>query len=425
MTQATFKKRTAKNSGRRVVITGLGAVSPLGLDVETSWANLLKGQSGAALIKNFDASAMEVKFACEVKNFDPTTYIPKKEQRRMDRFIQLGVAASLQAIAHAQLDEKPVPKDRVATYLASGMGGLPMIEAQHSIGLVRPDRMTPFLIPAIIPNLVAGQVSIMKGYSGPSFCITSACSSSGHAIGEAQRLIERGDADCVIAGGSEAVVCMMGVAGFANMKALSFRNDAPEKASRPFDKDRDGFVIGEGAATVVLESLESAERRGATIYGEIVGYGANSDAFHMTSPSEGGEGGARCMRLALADAELDPTQIGHINMHGTSTPQGDVAETMGIQSVFGAHAKNINCVSTKSMTGHLLGAAGALEAIFTTLALHHGILPPTINLDNPDERCTLNYTAHKAIERRVEYALSNNFGFGGTNVTLALKAFRG
>lgn len=404
-----------------MVITGLGTVSPVGLDVESTWQSIINGRSGAAAIQGFDASNLDVKFACEVKNFDPTVYIPKKEQRRMDRFIQLGVAASLQAIAHAKLDEKPVPAERIATYLASGMGGLPMIEAQHSIGLERPDRMTPFLIPAIIPNLVAGQVSIMKGYRGPSFCLVSACSSSGHAIGEAARLIERGDADVVVAGGSEGVVCMMGVAGFANMKALSQRNDAPEKASRPFDIGRDGFVIGEGAATVILESLESAEKRGAEILGEVVGYGANSDAYHMTSPSEGGEGGARCMRLALEDAGLDASQVGHVNMHGTSTPQGDVAETLAIHSVFGANAKNINCVSTKSMTGHLLGAAGALEAIITCLALRRGVLPPTINLDNPDPRCDLNYTPHKAVERRVDYALSNSFGFGGTNVSLALK----
>jgi len=421
MQNSSFPKRTARNSGRRVVITGMGCVSPLGLDLKSTWENAITGKSGAAPITLFPAENLEVKFACEVKNFDGSVYIPKKDLRRMDRFIQLGIAASFQAVAQAQLEEKPVPKERVATYLSSGMGGLPVIETQHSIGLERPDRMTPFLIPAIIPNMLAGHVSIMKGFRGPSFCITSACSSSGHAVGEAQRLIERGDADCVIAGGAEAVVCMMGVAGFANMKALSTRNDSPEKASRPFDKDRDGFVMGEGGAVLVLESLESAERRGVEILGEIVGYGANSDAYHMTSPSEGGEGGADCMRLALADAELDPTQISHINMHGTSTPQGDVAESLAIHKVFGDHAKTINCLSTKSMTGHLLGAAGALEAIFTTMALRHSIIPPTINLENQDERCTLNYTPQKAVERKMEYALSNSFGFGGTNVSLLLK----
>jgi 3-oxoacyl-[acyl-carrier-protein] synthase II len=404
-----------------VVITGRGCVTPLGNDVESTWQGMLEGKSGAAPITHFDASKLDVRFACEVKNFDPTTYINKKDIRRMDRFIQLGMAAALQAIAQAKLDEKPVAPERIATYLASGMGGLPMIEAQHCIAIDRPDRMTPFFIPAVIPNLLAGQISILKGFKGPSVCHVSACSSSGHAIGEAARLIERGDADVVVAGGAEATVCMLGIAGFANMKALSTRNDEPQKASRPFDTGRDGFVMGEGGAVLVLESLESAEKRGVPILGEVIGYGANSDAYHMTSPSEGGEGAADCMRLALHDAGLEPTQVEHVNMHGTSTPAGDVAESLAIRSVFGAHADTLNCVSTKSMTGHLLGAAGALEALVTSLALDQGRLPPTINLDTPDPQCTLNYTAHRAVERKAKVALSNSFGFGGTNVSLVLR----
>lgn len=389
----------------------------------STWEALLQGRSGAAPITQFDASRLDVNFACEVKGFDAAAYIDKKELRRMDRFIQLGIAASMQAIADSRIDSATISKERIAVILASGMGGLPFIETQHKIGLERPDRMTPFFIPAVISNLLAGQVSIKYGFQGLSYCTVSACSSSAHALGEAARLIERGDADVVVAGGSEATVCMLGIAGFANMRALSTRNNAPEKASRPFDLGRDGFVMGEGAATLVLESLESAEARGAQVYAEIAGYGANSDAYHMTSPSEGGEGAARCMVLAMDDAEVAPNEIDHINMHGTSTPQGDVAETKAIHRVFGAHAKNINCLSTKSMTGHLLGAAGALEAASTVMVLKTGRIPPTINLDQPDPACDLNYTPHRAVDRKVSYALSNSFGFGGTNASLLLRRF--
>ncbi|MEO5668270.1 MAG: beta-ketoacyl-ACP synthase II [Bdellovibrionota bacterium] len=417
-----MSKRTLANSGKRVVITGTGCVSPLGNNVEDTWAALIEGRSGAATIESFDHSNLDVHFACEVKGFDPTIYIPKKDQRRMDRFILLGFSAAAQAIAQAKLTTSGnVDPERVAVYLASGMGGLPGIEAQHN-DMLQKGRISPFFIPQVIPNMLAGQVSINFGFKGPNFSIASACSSSAHAIGEAVRLIERGDADIAIAGGSEAAISLLGIAGFATMKALSTRNDAPQKASRPFDKDRDGFVMGEGGAVLVIESLESAEKRGAEILAEIVGYGANSDAYHMTSPSEGGEGGARCVQLALADAGLSIADVDVVNMHGTSTPQGDVAESTGLMRVFGERSQEIHCTSSKSMTGHLLGGAGAIEALFSALYLKHQIVSPTINLDHQDERCLLNYTPNVAKKASLKVALSNSFGFGGTNATLALKA---
>ena len=417
------QKRNLANSGRRVVITGFGCISPLGNDVESTWNGLLEGRSGAARITHFDPSKLDVHFACEVKNFDATAYIPKKDQRRMDRFIQLGFAATMQAIEHSKLDVSNTPADQIGVILSSGIGGLPMIESQMEVARERPDRVTPFFIPAVISNLLAGQVSIAKGFQGPNHCIVSACSSSAHAIGEAARLIERGDCEAVVAGGAEATVSLLGIAGFAAMKALSTRNDAPEKASRPFDVDRDGFVMGEGAATLILESYENATRRGAKIYGEIAGYGLNSDAYHMTSPSENGSGAAACMRLALRDAGMSGEEVDHINMHGTSTSAGDVAETQAIRSVFGPRADQIQCVSTKSMTGHLLGAAGALEALVTTLAIEREVCPPTINIDNQDPKCDLNYTAWKPVKKKIRAALSNSFGFGGTNASLVLKRF--
>ncbi len=416
-------KRTTANSGRRIVVTGLGCISPIGHDVESTWSALLEGRSGAAPITQFDASKLDTKFACEVKNWEPSA-LPKKEARRMDRFIQLGLVAAFQAIEQAKLDIQTTAADRVGVIMSSGMGGLKWIEEQHEIGRERPDRVSPFFIPAVIPNMISGYISIMKGFQGPNHCVVSACASSTHAIGEAMRLIERGDADVMIAGGAEATICMIGISGFSNMKALSSRNDAPEKGSRPFDKDRDGFVMGEGAGVMVLESLEHAQKRGATILGELAGYALNSDAYHITNPSEGGVGAGRCMQLALQDAALTPQDIDHVNMHGTSTPAGDVAESMAIHTVFGEHAKTINCVSTKSMTGHLLGAAGAVEAIFTMLAVERGIVPPTINLENQDERCTLNYTANRPVKRNLRAALSNSFGFGGTNGSLVIKKFR-
>jgi 3-oxoacyl-[acyl-carrier-protein] synthase II len=416
-------KRTLASSGRRVVITGLGCVSPLGNDVESTWNAVLEGKSGAANITHFDSSKLDVHFACEVKNFDPATYINKKELRRMDRFIQLGLSAALQALEQSKLSVENTPAPQIGVLMSSGIGGLPLIEAQHLIGLEKPDRMTPFFIPGTIINLLPGQIALAKGFQGPNHSIVSACSSSAHAIGEAVRLIERGDIEACVAGGSEATISLLGIAGFAAMKALSTRNDAPEKASRPFDVDRDGFVMGEGGACLVLESLENARRRGATILGEVAGYGLNCDAYHMTSPSEGGVGAAACMKLALADAGLDGSTVDHINMHGTSTSAGDIAESQGIESVFGARAKDIHCVSTKSMTGHLLGGAGALEALVTTLAILRETCPPTINIDNQDPECRLNYTAWKPVKKKIRAALSNSFGFGGTNASLLLKRF--
>lgn len=414
-------KRTLANSGRRVVVTGMGIVSPLGHDPESTWKALVEGRSGAAPITLFDAAPVEVKFACEVKGFDPSTYINKKDLRRMDRFIQLGLSAALQAIAQSKLDVSNTPAEKIGAILSSGIGGLSFIEEQHDVLKTRPDRVSPFFIPATIANLLAGHVSILKGFKGPNTCIVSACASSAHAIGEAARLIERGDVEAVVAGGAEAAICPLGIQGFAAMKALSTRNDAPEKASRPFDQDRDGFVMGEGGATLILESLENAERRGAEILGEIAGYGLNSDAHHMTNPSEGGEGAARCMKLAFEDAGLRPEDVAYINMHGTATGAGDVAESLAIESFFGANAKTVNCSSTKSMMGHLLGAAGAIEAAIALMAVRNGVIPPTINLDNQDPQCRLNYTPKVAARREVKAALSNSFGFGGTNASLIVK----
>lgn len=418
------RRRTRANSGRRIVVTGLGCVSPLGNDVATTWGAALEGKSGAGPITHFDASRVDCRIACEVKNFDPEKYINKKDARRMDRMIQMGVAAGFQALDQAGVGTLGhVDKTRVGVLMSSGIGGIELIENQFKIALDNPGRVSPFFIPGAIINMIAGQISIMRGLQGPSYGVVSACSSSAHAIGEAARLIERGDCDIVVAGGSEAAVTLSSVSGFANMKALSTRNDAPEKASRPFDVNRDGFVMGEGAAALILESLESAQARGAQILGEFVGYGTNSDAFHMTNPSENGVGAATCMKLALEDAGLTTADIDHVNMHGTSTPAGDVAETAAVKSVFGSRAQNLHLCSTKSMTGHLLGATGALEALFTVLTLKEGKIPPTINLDNPDPSCDLNYTAHRMQSVALRAALSNSFGFGGTNVTLAFKKF--
>ncbi len=415
-------KRTLKNSGRRIAVTGLGTVSPLGLDVNSTWTAALEGRSGAGIITRFDASRVDCRVACEVKGFDPEKYINKKDARRMDRMIQMGIAAAFQAIDQAQIGTKgSFQKERVGVLIASGIGGIELIENQAKIAIENPGRVSPFFIPGAIINMIAGQVSIMRGFQGPSYALVSACSSSAHALGEAARLIERGDCDIVVAGGSEAAITVSSVAGFANMKALSGRNEEPERASRPFDKDRDGFVMGEGAAVLVLESFESAEARGVEILGELVGYGTNSDAHHMTNPSEGGAGAAACMKLALEDAGMSLDQIDHINMHGTSTPAGDLAETLAVKSVFGDLAPKLKLCSTKSMTGHLLGATGALEALFVVLTLKNGKIPPTINLENPDPACDLNYTAQKVGVGALRAALSNSFGFGGTNVSLAFK----
>jgi 3-oxoacyl-[acyl-carrier-protein] synthase II len=406
----------------RVVVTGMGAVTPLGLDLKSTWENALQGQSGIKTIESFDSSMMDVHIAGEIKGFDPSSVINKKDIRRMDRFIHLGLAASFEALDQSKIEGKVAP-ERIGTVLSSGIGGMPMIE-QTVKDIANKKRVSPFFIPAVISNLLPGQLSLIRGFKGPNFCITSACSSSAHSIGEGMRMIQRGDVDAAVVGGAEAPLCTIGMAGFASMKALSTRNDSPEKASRPFDKDRDGFVMAEGGAVLVIESLESAEKRGAEIIAELVGYGANSDAYHLTAPSEAGEGAIRCMTLALEDAGLKSEDIGYINMHGTSTPVGDVAESTAIGTLFN-HWKDSGtvCSSTKSMTGHLLGAAGSLESIFAIKAAIEKKIPPTINLENQDEKCPLDYCPLEARSvSKVNYALSNSFGFGGTNASLIFKS---
>lgn len=411
------------NLKRRVVVTGMGVVSPLGLNLADTWKALLAGQSGAGAITHFDAKEYATTFACEVKNFSADPYIHPKEQRKMDRFIHLGIAAGMQAWADAgfkgRAEENKIDPNKFGALLSAGMGGLPIIESVvHTIREKGPKRITPFFIPSVIPNMTAGHLSIMLNARGPNISPVTACATSAHSIGEAALMISRGDADMMLAGGSEAVVCPTGVGGFAAMKALSSRNDAPEKASRPFDRDRDGFVIGEGGGCLVLEEYEAAKKRGARIYAEIVGYAATADAYHMTSPAPEGEGAGRCMALALERGKVDPSKVGYINAHGTSTPAGDENESMAVERVFGAHSKNLIMSSTKSMTGHLLGGAGALEAAITIQALNTGDIPPTINLDNPSENCRLNYSAHSASRKVAEAAMSNSFGFGGTNASV-------
>lgn len=412
-----------KHQGRRVVVTGLGAISPVGNNFSETWSALLRGTSGAAPITLFPAGEFAVHFACEVKGFEPTKFIHPKEQKKMDRFMQLGIGAAMMAWENAgfkgRSEESGLDPDRVGTYMSSGMGGLPEIEATVLTAKERgPRRISPFFIPAVIPNLTSGHLSIMLNARGHNACIVSACASGAHSVGESALLISRGDADVMIAGGCESVISTLGVGGFASMKALSTRNDAPEKASRPFDRDRDGFVIGEGAGSVILEEYEHAKRRGAKIYGEILGYGSNADANHMTAPCEDGRGAAQCMELALSRGKIDPKRVGYINAHGTSTPMGDIAESLAVERVFGDHAKSIVMSSTKSMTGHLLGGAGGLETCIALMVLETGEIPPTINLDNPDEKCRLNYAAHEAIQKKCDVVINNSFGFGGTNATL-------
>lgn len=408
---------------RRVVVTGMGALSPVGLDVETNWASLLSGRSGVRRITQFDATGYSSQIAGEV-DFEPSKYVPVKDLKKMDRFIQLALVAGEEAIRHSGLDLTKLDLERFGANVGVGIGGLPEISATHKDLLEKgPRRVSPFFIPAVISNLAAGQLSLKYGLKGPNLCVTSACSSSAHAIGEAMRTIQFGDVDLMLAGGAESAICELGVGGFCAMRALSQRNDAPEKASRPFDRDRDGFVMGEGAAVLVLEELEHAKKRGANIIAEVVGYGANADAHHMTQPAPEGEGAARCMRLALKSAKVAPDLVDYINAHGTSTPQGDQQETQAVKSVFGAHAKELAVSSTKSMTGHLLGAAGAIEAVYSCLALQHQVAPPTINLDNPSPECDLNYVPHEPQQRRIRYAMSNSFGFGGTNASLLLATY--
>jgi len=409
---------------RRVVVTGLGLITPLGLGVETSWQHLINGTSGIKRITRFDASAFPTQIAGEVDNFNPEDYVEIKEVKKMDRFIHFAVAAATFALNDSGLKITDSNSDRVGVLVGSGMGGLQTIEYYHSVLLEKgPRRITPFFIPMLTINLAAGQISIKFSAKGPNSAISTACATGSHSIGDAFRIIQRGEADAMIAGGTEAVISPLGIGGFNAMKALSTRNDEPEKASRPFDVDRDGFVVGEGAGIIILESLQHAMDRGAKIYAEIVGYGMTADAYHITSPSPGGEGAARCMTIALKDGGIGHTEVDYINAHGTSTKSGDELETQALKTVFGDHAYKVAISSTKSMIGHLLGAAGGVEAIISILSIVNNIALPTINLDNPDPECDLDYIPHKARKMKINYALSNSFGFGGTNACLLFKKF--
>lgn len=409
-------------SKRRVVVTGLGMLSPLGNDVSTTWKNILAGQSGIGPITKFDASGMNTRFAGEVKDFDVEAYIPKKETKKMDVFIQFGIAAAKQALKDSGLTITDENAPRVGVTIGSGIGGLGLIEENHTkLTNSGPRRVSPFFVPSTITNMISGFLSIMEGLKGPNLNVVTACTTGVHNIGLAARLIAYGDADAMLAGGAEAAITPLGIAGFGAARALSTNNDEPTKASRPWDDARDGFVMGEGAGVVMLEEYEHAKARGAQIYAELVGFGMSGDAYHMTSPPDNGEGGAAAMQNSLNDAGVSAEVVGYINAHGTSTPAGDVAEVSGVKSVFGDHAANLLVSSTKSMTGHLLGAAGSVESIFTILALRDKMAPPTINLDNPSEGCDLDFVAKapKAFEQ--EYALCNSFGFGGTNGSLLFK----
>ena len=409
-------------SKRRVVVTGLGMLSPLGASVDTSWEGLTAGRSGIAPITAFDADSYPVRFGGAVPEFDMSSYLPAKEARRMDGFIQWGLAAGIQAIRHSGLEDSDSDLSRVGIAMGSGIGGINTIETCHQVLLDRgPNKVSPFFVPSSIINMVSGHLSIMYGYRGPNIAITTACTTGTHNIGYAARMIAYGDADVMIAGGAEKATSPTTMAGFASMKALSARNDSPAEASRPWDLNRDGFVLSDGAGALVLESLEHATARGATILAELSGFGASADAHHMTSPAENGAGAAASMQAALNDGQHNPSDISYINAHGTSTPLGDIAETDAIKTVFGAHASTLAVSSTKSMTGHALGAAGAIEAVISVLAIRDQCAPPTINLDDPDPACDLDYVPHQAREMEIHAALSNSFGFGGTNGTLIFK----
>lgn len=406
---------------RRVVITGIGLVTPLGLTVEETWQCMLAGRSGAATIQRFDPSALDVRFACEVKGFDPLTVMEKKEAKRADLYCQYAIVATAQALADAGMNGSVPEPERTGVIIGTGIGGIWTFEEQCKLYLEKgPSRVSPFFVPMFIPDMASGLVSIRWGAKGPNYCTVSACASSAHAIGESFRLIHFGDADVMITGGAEAAVTPLAIAGFSNMKALSSRNDEPNKASRPFDKERDGFVMGDGSGILILEELEHAKARGARIHAEVLGYGMSADAHHMTQPAPGGEGAKRAIQACLADAELSPNQIDYINAHGTSTPHGDAAEVNAVKQVFGAHARKLIMGSTKSMTGHLLGAAGALETSVCVLSITHGVIPPTINYEHADPECDLDFAPNKKVDRDVHYALNNSFGFGGHNVTLAV-----
>ena len=409
-------------SRRRVVVTGLGVVSPVGVGVETAWKNLVAGKSGITRITRFDATGLTSQIAGEVNDFDVADYLPAKEARRVDRFIHLGLAAAIQSIKDSGLEVTPANAERIGALIGSGIGGLPMIEDTHREVLKSGTRrISPFFIPGTIINMVSGNLSIMYGFKGPNLAIVTACTTAAHCIGDAGRLIEYGDADVMIAGGAESCISVLGVGGFCAARALSTRNDDPATASRPWDVGRDGFVLGEGAGVLVLEEYEFAKARGARIYCELAGYGMSADAHHMTAPCEDGEGAARCMTNALRNAGLNIDQVDYVNAHGTSTELGDVAETVALKRCFGDHAKRLAVSSTKSMTGHLLGAAGGVEAVFSVLALEHQIAPPTINLFEQDPRCDLDFVPNTARDMRIQAALSNSFGFGGTNGTLVFR----
>jgi len=407
-------------------VTGIGLVSSVGIGTGANWSALLAGRSGIGRISRFDVSNFSTQIAGEVRDFDPLQFVEKKDVKKMDIFIQYAIAASQFAMDDSGLQITPANADRVGVYIASGIGGFSTIEREHRALLDGgPRRISPFFIPSAIINLASGQVSIRFGAKGPNSATCTACSASAHAIGDAFEIIRRGDADAMIAGGSEAAITPMGVGGFGAMRALSTRNDEPARASRPFDRDRDGFIIGEGSGVVILEALETAQARGARIYAELVGYGMSADAYHITAPSEDGEGAVRVMQMALRRAGVPPEAVDYINAHGTSTPHNDRLETLAIKKCFGEHARRLAISSTKSMTGHLLGAAGGLEAGITALAVYHQELPPTINLDNPDPECDLDYVPHTARKAQVTYALSNSFGFGGTNAALLFRRFEG
>jgi 3-oxoacyl-[acyl-carrier-protein] synthase II len=409
---------------RRVVITGIGLVSSLGIGTSENWKALLAGTSGVARITRFDASRFAAQIAAEVRGFDPLHFIDKKDVKKMDVFIQYAIAASQFAMDDSGLVVTPDNAASIGVYIASGIGGFATIEREHESLLEGgPRRISPFFIPSAIINLAAGQVSIRFGAKGPNLATCTACSASAHSVGESFEIIRRGDADAMIAGGSEAAITPMSVGGFGRMQALSTRNDDPARASRPFDRDRDGFIIGEGAGVIILEELDHARRRGARIYAELVGYGAAADAYHITAPSEDGEGAVRVMNAALKKACIAPDRVDYINAHGTSTPYNDKLETLAIKTCFGDHARKVAISSTKSMTGHLLGAAGGLEAGIAALAVHHQEVPPTINLDHPDPECDLDYVPHRSRRMKLEYALSNSFGFGGTNAALLFKRY--
>ncbi len=409
-------------SKRRVVITGLGMLTPLGIGVAENWRQILAGKSGIAAITQFDATGFPSTIAGEVKGFDAAQFLPEKEARRMDRFIQLGMAAGIEAVKDSGLRVTEDNAERIGVHIGAGIGGVRTIEDTTLLYKEKGSRrISPFYIPMSIINMIAGNLSILYGFKGPNLAMVTACATSTHAIGDAARMIEYGDADVMVAGGAEAAVTPTSMAGFGNAKALSTRNNEPEKASRPWDTERDGFVLSEGAGVVVLEELEHARKRGARIYAELPGFGMSGDAYHMTSPSEGGEGAARCMQYALRNAGIDAAQVQYINAHGTSTQLGDKAETMALKAAFGDHARKLAVSSTKSMTGHLLGAAGGIEAIYTALSIYHQVAPATINLEHPDPACDLDYVPGSAREMKIDVALSNSFGFGGTNGTLVLR----